>query len=174
MFVLEQSDDDDDDDLCVDVETVEELSEKINIARLKASAITITLNTDSCGVHAKFSKERKKGFKVNEDDIFLMVGEGNSTSVHRRNHTANERKRRNEMRDLFEELKNALGLHNLPKVSKSYILKQAIEEIEELTDAADTLIRSKTMLSMKQSELIKKLSNLSGWWIVVRQKNTIV
>lgn len=58
------------------------------------------------------------------DDTFSVEGEDVEYVSHRKNHTANERKRRNEMRDLFEELKNSLGLHNLPKVSKSYILKR--------------------------------------------------
>lgn len=43
---------------------------------------------------------------------------------YRQTHTANERRRRNEMRGLFDKLKKVLGLLNLPKVSKCYILKQ--------------------------------------------------
>ncbi|XP_063803982.1 MAX gene-associated protein isoform X3 [Pseudophryne corroboree] len=155
------SDDYSEDNSSVDVETVEELSEKIKIARLKATAPTVTSDTEKYGTQSKFSIGRKKGFKMNGNYI-STVDDKNYNVYYRRNHTANERKRRNDMRDLFDELKNALGLHNLPKVSKSYILKQAIEEIEGLTDSADTLIRKKTSLSQKQSKLIKKLSKLSG------------
>ncbi|XP_075700971.1 MAX gene-associated protein isoform X2 [Rhinoderma darwinii] len=151
------TDDESEVDESVDIETVEELSEKINIARLKASATTVTFNKDKGGTRGKFSKGHKKHYKVNVEDVF-STGEEHF----RQNHTANERKRRNEMRDLFEELKNSLGLHNLPKVSKSYILKQAIEEIEDLTDTADTLIKKKALLSQTQTQLIKKVSNLSG------------
>ncbi|XP_025889180.1 MAX gene-associated protein isoform X2 [Nothoprocta perdicaria] len=88
--------------------------------------------------------------------------EAEAFAHYRQTHTANERRRRNEMRDLFEKLKRALGLHNLPKVSKCYILKQAYEEIQGLTDQADKLIGQKNLLSRKQDVLIRKVSTLSG------------
>ncbi|XP_015142619.2 MAX gene-associated protein isoform X8 [Gallus gallus] len=81
---------------------------------------------------------------------------------YRQTHTANERRRRNEMRDLFEKLKRALGLHSLPKVSKCYILKQALDEIQGLTDQADKLTGQKCILARKQDTLIRKVSILSG------------
>ncbi|NXC39558.1 MGAP protein, partial [Penelope pileata] len=81
---------------------------------------------------------------------------------YRQTHTANERRRRNEMRDLFEKLKKALGLHSLPKVSKCYILKQAFDEIQGLTDHADKLSGLKNLLARKQDTLIRKVSTLSG------------
>ncbi|XP_040413671.1 MAX gene-associated protein isoform X27 [Cygnus olor] len=81
---------------------------------------------------------------------------------YRQTHTANERRRRNEMRDLFDKLKRALGLHNLPKVSKCYILKQAFDEIQGLTDQADKLTGQKNLLARKQDTLIRKVSTLSG------------
>ncbi|KAM9654160.1 MAX gene-associated protein isoform 10-T12 [Morphnus guianensis] len=88
--------------------------------------------------------------------------EAEAFAHYRQTHTANERRRRNEMRDLFEKLKRTLGLHNLPKVSKSYILKQAYEEIQGLTDQADKLIGQKNLLTRKQDVLIRKVSTLSG------------
>ncbi|XP_073466888.1 MAX gene-associated protein [Aquarana catesbeiana] len=157
-----QSEDESEADESVDIETVEEISERINIARLKATATHVTSYSDKSTVLVKPLKGRKMGSKVSGDDTFSVEGEDVEYVSHRKNHTANERKRRNEMRDLFEELKNSLGLHNLPKVSKSYILKRAIEEIEGLTDTADSLIKQKTSMSQKQSQLIKKMSNLSG------------
>ncbi|XP_053553797.1 MAX gene-associated protein [Bombina bombina] len=143
-------------DESVDIETVEELSEKINIARLKATAGNTTAK---CNVHTEFSKESKKSLKKSN---FKRDVDEDASAYYRRTHTANERRRRNEMRDLFEELKNSLGLHNLPKVSKSYILKQAIEEIEGLTDQGDTLIKKKALLTQKRNNLIRKVSALSG------------
>ncbi|NXY82144.1 MGAP protein, partial [Alcedo cyanopectus] len=88
--------------------------------------------------------------------------ESEAFAHYRQTHTANERRRRNEMRDLFEKLKKALGLHSLPKVSKSYILKQAFEEIQGLTDQADKLLGQKTLLTRNQDTLIRKVSTLSG------------
>ncbi|NXI79325.1 MGAP protein, partial [Rhipidura dahli] len=81
---------------------------------------------------------------------------------YRQTHTANERRRRNEMRGLFDKLKKALGLQNLPKVSKCYILKQAFEEIQGLTDQADKFLGHKTLLTRKRDSLIRKVSALSG------------
>ncbi|NWU73014.1 MGAP protein, partial [Pterocles burchelli] len=88
--------------------------------------------------------------------------EAEAFAHYRQTHTANERRRRNEIRDLFEKLKRTLGLHNLPKVSKCYILKQAYEEIQGLTDQADKLIGQKNLLTRKQDVLIRKVSTLSG------------
>lgn len=88
--------------------------------------------------------------------------EAEAFAHYRQTHTANERRRRNEMRDLFEKLKRTLGLHNLPKVSKCYILKQAYEEIQGLTDQADKFIGQKNLLMRKQDVLIRKVSKLSG------------
>ncbi|XP_069807487.1 MAX gene-associated protein isoform X2 [Dendropsophus ebraccatus] len=146
----------------VDIETVEEFSEKTHITHLKASATTDTSETDNPGTQGKNSKGRKKPSKVTGEDICEEGGDEEDTVHHRQNHTANERKRRSELRDLFEELRNALGLHSLPKASKMYILKQAIDEVMNLTDTADTLIKKKTLLSQNQTQLIKKVSNLSG------------
>ncbi|XP_077120265.1 MAX gene-associated protein isoform X2 [Ranitomeya variabilis] len=144
----------------VDIESVEELAEKINLADQKAFGATSP--KDKYGSEGKLCKVPKKISKVDGEDLSSAVEDEGGNVFHRRNHTANERKRRSEMRDLFYELRNALCLYNLPKVSKSYILKQAIDEIENLTDAADTLMKKKTLLSQTQNLLVKKVSNLSG------------
>ncbi|NXJ07622.1 MGAP protein, partial [Odontophorus gujanensis] len=83
-------------------------------------------------------------------------------AYYRQTHTANERRRRNKMRDLFEKMKRVLGLQSLPKVSKCYILKQAFDEIQGLTDQADKLTGQKNLLARKQDTLIRKVSTLSG------------
>ncbi|MEE6492537.1 hypothetical protein FKM82_016599 [Ascaphus truei] len=142
----------------VDIETVEELSEKINIARLKATASSGLSSKQTCSVHVTSEGGHGKCGKKNVG----KTKEGEANAYYRRNHTANERRRRNEMRDLFDELKHALGLHNLPKVSKCYILRQAFDEIQALTEQADTLIQKKSLLSQKQNLLIRKVSTLSG------------
>ncbi|XP_009950601.1 PREDICTED: MAX gene-associated protein [Leptosomus discolor] len=152
------------DDEQVDIETVEELSEKINIARLKATAANIEPSKQK--YHARNSSDEnlsEKPTKLRRRFQNRRVkNEAEAFAHYRETHTANERRRRNEMRDLFEKLKRALGLHNLPKVSKSYILKQAYEEIQGLTDQADKLIGQKTLLTRKQDILIRKVSTLSG------------
>ncbi|XP_010181861.1 PREDICTED: MAX gene-associated protein [Mesitornis unicolor] len=153
-----------DDEQQVDIETVDELSEKINIARLKATAAYIrpsrqkyhARNSSDEKITEKRAKQKRQFWKRR------MKSEAEAFAHYRQTHTANERRRRNEMRDLFEKLKEALGLHNLPKVSKCYILKQAYEEIQGLTDQADKLSGQKNLLTRKQDILIRKVSTLSG------------
>ncbi|XP_043916490.1 MAX gene-associated protein [Protopterus annectens] len=152
-------DEDEDDDEHVDIETVEELTEKINIARLKARAVQVKRN--KCLVHNPFpSREDEKTLK--KSGISRRQNELEPFPRYREIHTANERRRRNEMRDLFDKLKKTLGLINLPKVSKFYILKQALEEIDNLTDQADKLLVQKSMLTRRRESLIRKVSILSG------------
>nr|XP_006008527.1 PREDICTED: MAX gene-associated protein isoform X1 [Latimeria chalumnae]XP_006008528.1 PREDICTED: MAX gene-associated protein isoform X1 [Latimeria chalumnae] len=145
----------------VDIETVEELSEKINIARLKATASRLKRTKPQCHVHNP--NLEKEVDRVSKGSCCRRLqGEGEDFDHYRQTHTANERRRRNEMRDLFEQLKRTLGLHILPKVSKYHILKQAFNEIEGLTDHADRLIGQKNMLTRKRDLLIRKVSVLSG------------
>ncbi|KAM6075072.1 MAX gene-associated protein isoform 5-T6 [Chlamydotis macqueenii] len=152
------------DDEQVDIETVEELSEKINIARLKATAANIRPSIQK--YHARSSSDEKLSEKPTKQKPQFrtrkLKTEAEAFAHYRRTHTANERRRRNEMRVLFEKLKKTLGLHNLPKVSKCYILKQAYEEIQGLTDQADKLMGQKTLLTRKHDVLIRKVSTLSG------------
>ncbi|KAM9147954.1 MAX gene-associated protein isoform 4-T5 [Pangshura tecta] len=147
----------------VDIETVEELSEKINIARLKATASTIGSSKQKHRIH-NHSDEKVADKSTKKPQFWnrKQKNEAEAFAHYRQTHTANERRRRNEMRDLFEKLKRALGLHSLPKVSKCYILKQAYEEIQGLTDQADKLIGQKNLLTRKQDILIRKVSTLSG------------
>uniref|UniRef100_A0A8C8E890 MAX gene-associated protein n=1 Tax=Otus sunia TaxID=257818 RepID=A0A8C8E890_9STRI len=152
------------DDEQVDIETVEELSEKINIARLKATAANIQPSKQK--YHARNSSDEKLSEKSTKRKRQFrnrrLKSEAEAFAHYRQTHTANERRRRHELRGLFEKLKKALRLHNLPKVSKSYILKQAYEEIQGLTDQADKLTGQKNLLTRKQSVLIRKVSTLSG------------
>ncbi|XP_067414042.1 MAX gene-associated protein isoform X2 [Emydura macquarii macquarii] len=147
----------------VDIETVEELSEKINIARLKATAAGIGPSKQKHRIrNPSDEKVAEKSTKKPQFWNRKQKNEAEAFAHYRQTHTANERRRRNEMRDLFEKLKRALGLQSLPKVSKCYILKQAYEEIQGLTDQADKLIGQKNLLTRKQDILIRKVSTLSG------------
>ncbi|KFU97014.1 MAX gene-associated protein, partial [Pterocles gutturalis] len=159
------------DDEQVDIETVEELSEKINIARLKATAANIRPSKQKHAferylpLHYLFYLNWSVWLLLRQKPQFWsrrLKTEAEAFAHYRQTHTANERRRRNEIRDLFEKLKRTLGLHNLPKVSKCYILKQAYEEIQGLTDQADKLIGQKNLLTRRQDVLIRKVSTLSG------------
>ncbi|XP_048340305.1 MAX gene-associated protein isoform X3 [Sphaerodactylus townsendi] len=146
----------------VDIETVEELSEKINIARLKASATHAILSKQLHIVRDHSNKAVTKTPKQPELSNKKAKNEEEAFANYRQTHTANERRRRKEMRGLFEKLEATLGLHMVPKVSKCFILKQAFEEIQGLTDQADKLTGQKNLLIRKQETLIRKVSSLSG------------
>ncbi|XP_062973752.1 MAX gene-associated protein-like [Elgaria multicarinata webbii] len=146
----------------VDIETVEELSEKINIARLKATATHALLSKQLNLVRDHSNKIMAKTSKQSESSNKKPKNEEEAFANYRQTHTANERRRRKEMRGLFEKLKATLGLHTVPKVSKCFILKQAFEEIQGLTDQADKLTGQKNLLMRKQDTLIRKVSALSG------------
>lgn len=150
------------DDEQVDIETVEELSEKINIARLKATAAHVEPSDQK--YHPPNSSDETLSEKHSKHQTWKrkLKSQAEAFAHYRQTHTANERRRRNEMRGLFDKLKKALGLLNLPKVSKCYILKQAFEEIQGLTDQADKFIGQKTLLTRKRDGLIRKVSTLSG------------
>ncbi|XP_072479313.1 MAX gene-associated protein isoform X9 [Notamacropus eugenii] len=154
----------------VDIETVEEFSEKINIARLKATAAHIR----SKQLCHSLGPSEEKALEKSRKDLPVPVKlkpefwseklqkEAEAFAYYRRTHTANERRRRGEMRDLFEKLKITLGLLHSSKVSKSLILTRAFGEIQGLTDQADKLIGQKNLLTRKRNNLIRKVSSLSG------------
>ncbi|XP_072479307.1 MAX gene-associated protein isoform X4 [Notamacropus eugenii] len=153
----------------VDIETVEEFSEKINIARLKATAAHIR----SKQLCHSLGPSEEKALEKSRKDLPVPVKlkpefwseklqkEAEAFAYYRRTHTANERRRRGEMRDLFEKLKITLGLLHSSKVSKSLILTRAFGEIQGLTDQADKLIGQKNLLTRKRNNLIRKVSSLS-------------
>ncbi|XP_041534756.1 MAX gene-associated protein isoform X2 [Microtus oregoni] len=159
------------DDEQVDVETIEELSEEINTAYKKTTTTHTYSFKQQCHSHISTDeKASEKSRKVPlispklKDDCWIdkPQKETEAFAYYRRTHTANERRRRGEMRDLFEKLKITLGLLHSSKVSKSLILTRAFSEIQGLTDQADKLIGQKNLLSRKRSILIRKVSSLSG------------
>ncbi|PNI94461.1 MGA isoform 8 [Pan troglodytes] len=160
-----------DDEEHVDIETVEELSEEINVAHLKTTAAhTQSFKQPSCTHISADEKAAERSRKAPPVPLKLkpdywsdkLQKEAEAFAYYRRTHTANERRRRGEMRDLFEKLKITLGLLHSSKVSKSLILTRAFSEIQGLTDQADKLIGQKNLLTRKRNILIRKVSSLSG------------
>ncbi|XP_008046623.1 MAX gene-associated protein isoform X2 [Carlito syrichta] len=160
-----------DDEEQVDIETVEELSEEINVAHMKTTAAHKQSFKQQCRAHASADeKAAERNRKTSSVPVKLKTDywndklqkEAEAFAYYRRTHTANERRRRGEMRDLFEKLKITLGLLHSSKVSKSLILTRAFSEIQGLTDQADKLIGQKNLLTRKRNILIRKVSSLSG------------
>ncbi|XP_048455945.1 MAX dimerization protein MGA a isoform X3 [Rhincodon typus] len=151
----------------VDIETVDELSEKINIARLIASASHHRTKA-KCHFHNPYliKKAPEEDPKPKEKPNPYLSREAkaqlDALVVYRTAHTVNERRRRSEMRDLFEKLKRTLGLRREQKASKYYILKQAFSEIQNLQDHADRLSAERSIQTRKRDLLIRKVSLLTG------------
>ncbi|XP_060275070.1 MAX gene-associated protein isoform X10 [Ovis aries] len=160
-----------DDDEQVDIETVEELPEEINVTHMKSTAVHTEILKQPCrmpvSADEKATERSRKAAQVPlklKPDCWSekLQKEAEAFAYYRRTHTANERRRRGEMRDLFEKLKITLGLLHSSKVSKSLILTRAFSEIQGLTDQADKLIGQKNLLTRKRNILIRKVSSLSG------------
>ncbi|XP_068821277.1 MAX gene-associated protein isoform X3 [Capricornis sumatraensis] len=160
-----------DDDEQVDIETVEELPEEINVTQMKSTAVHTEILKQPCrmpvSADEKATERSRKAAQVPlklKPDCWSekLQKEAEAFAYYRRTHTANERRRRGEMRDLFEKLKITLGLLHSSKVSKSLILTRAFSEIQGLTDQADKLIGQKNLLTRKRNILIRKVSSLSG------------
>ncbi|XP_058149960.1 MAX gene-associated protein isoform X18 [Dasypus novemcinctus] len=160
-----------DDEEQVDIETVEDLPEEINVAHMKTTAAPIQSSKQLCHTHISTEeKAAERSRKAPSTPLKLkpdywsekLQKEAEAFAYYRRTHTANERRRRGEMRDLFEKLKMTLGLLHSSKVSKSLILTRAFSEIQGLTDQADKLIGQKNLLTRKRNILIRKVSSLSG------------
>ncbi|XP_059228567.1 MAX gene-associated protein isoform X8 [Mustela nigripes] len=160
-----------DDEEQVDIETVEELSEEINVSHVKTTAAQTQTFKQPCRTHISADeKAAERSRKAPPIPLKLkpdywsekLQKEAEAFAYYRRTHTANERRRRGEMRDLFEKLKITLGLLHSSKVSKSLILTRAFSEIQGLTDQADKLIGQKNLLTRKRNILIRKVSSLSG------------
>ncbi|XP_078089610.1 MAX dimerization protein MGA a isoform X2 [Mustelus asterias] len=151
----------------VDIETVDELSEKINIARLIASASRHHTKA-KCHFHNPYliKKAPEEEPKPREKPSPYLSKEAkaqlDALMVYRTTHTVNERRRRSEMRDLFEKLKRTLGLRREQKASKHYILKQAFAEIQNLQDHSDRLTAERNIQARKRDLLIRKVSFLTG------------
>ncbi|XP_016067805.1 PREDICTED: MAX gene-associated protein isoform X5 [Miniopterus natalensis] len=159
-----------DDEEQVDIETVEEFSEEINVGHMKTTAAHTHTFKQMCRTHISADeKAAERSRKTSPMPLKLKPDywseksqkEAEAFAYYRRTHTANERRRRGEMRDLFEKLKITLGLLHSSKVSKSLILTRAFSEIQGLTDQADKLIGQKNLLTRKRNILIRKVSSLS-------------
>ncbi|XP_053449472.1 MAX gene-associated protein isoform X3 [Nycticebus coucang] len=160
-----------DDEEQVDIETVEELSDEISAAHMRTTAAHTQSFRQQCRTHSSTDeKAAERSRKAPPIPVKLkseywsdkLQKEAEAFAYYRRTHTANERRRRGEMRDLFEKLKTTLGLLHSSKVSKSLILTRAFSEIQGLTDQADKLIGQKNLLTRKRNILIRKVSSLSG------------
>ncbi|XP_062908896.1 MAX dimerization protein MGA a isoform X8 [Mobula hypostoma] len=152
----------------VDIETVEELSEKINIARLIASASHHHKRKTKCHFHNPYltrkSEEEytKPKLKSSAHISKKAKAQLDALVLYRTTHTVNERRRRSKIRDLFERLKKVLGLRREDRASKYLILKKAFSEIQNAQDYSDCLSAEKSIQTRRRDSLIRKVSQLTG------------
>ncbi|XP_072896417.1 MAX dimerization protein MGA a isoform X1 [Hemitrygon akajei] len=152
----------------VDIETVEELSEKINIARLIASASHHHTRKTKCHFHNPYltrkSKEEYTKPKLKSTAHISKEAKAqlDALVLYRTTHTVNERRRRSKIRDLFERLKKVLGLRREERASKYLILKKAFSEIQNAQDYFDCLSAEKSIQTRRRDSLIRKVSQLTG------------
>ncbi|XP_053139957.1 MAX gene-associated protein-like isoform X2 [Hemicordylus capensis] len=155
------SDESEDED--VDIESVEELSDNTSISLLKTEADRDLLSRRLSFRHLihdhsdKVTAKSPKQLELWNTEPQIVV----QKVAYRPTHTADERRRRGEMKKLFEKLKVTLG-HTQPRVAKRILLKQAFEEIQELINQADKLTCQKTLLMRKKNTLIYKITALTG------------
>ncbi|XP_064192894.1 MAX dimerization protein MGA a isoform X2 [Anguilla rostrata] len=161
----------------VDIETVEELSEKINIARMKAVAMQKKLERVWSAQEAQRTAEHKASEEQQpeeqeeeeeeeeeeeDDEEGEEAKEEEPSVVGRMQHNVMERRRRSELRGLFLKLQQVLDLQDSPKISKVFILKKATGEIQDLVDQFDHLEERKKILSRQRAAYIRKISQTSG------------
>ncbi|XP_067097754.1 nucleolar protein dao-5-like [Osmerus mordax] len=153
----DDDDDDDDRDETVDIETVEERTQRCMIAEMRAAARHgMSDSLDSSQETDATEKPRKKHRRGEGE-------EGCEEGGKRRNHTVTERLRRSEHRKLFTKLKDVLFLEEMdPKASKLLVLSQARREINALVNNSAHLEEKKRRLTLKQSAYVKKIAHASG------------
>ncbi|CAH1267654.1 MGA [Branchiostoma lanceolatum] len=77
-------------------------------------------------------------------------------------HKANERRRRSEMKDLFDKMKSVLGYDEEYKMSKYAVLKETVEEIGNLLEEEHDLLTQKHHERQTFEELAEKICKLAG------------
>ncbi|XP_062973753.1 MAX gene-associated protein-like [Elgaria multicarinata webbii] len=145
------------DDEDMDTESLEEVSERTNISHLKTA-------DNHALISRQLQLDHDSSDKVMETPAkqFILQNRKPKNKAYRLNHTENEQRARQKMKELFEKLKVALGLHAVRNVAKRVLLKQATEEIQRLKGQAVKLTGQKQLLLHKNVILVHKVSVLSG------------
>ncbi|KAK2856449.1 hypothetical protein Q5P01_005184 [Channa striata] len=143
----------DEDEETVDIETVEEVKQKMAIAKMK-EAVTKAL---------KQSRESGNFGSGREHDIQVALDNEHDEckgETRRMNHVALERQRRSEQRTLFDKLQTVLKSD--PRAPRLRLLSLALKEIRTLVETSKYLEKQKKSLMQLQSVYMKQLSLLSG------------
>ncbi|XP_035681180.1 uncharacterized protein LOC118419050 isoform X2 [Branchiostoma floridae] len=77
-------------------------------------------------------------------------------------HKANERRRRSEMKDLFDKMKSVLGYDEEYKMSKYAVLKETVEEIGNLLEEEHDLLMQKHQERLTFQDLAEKMAKITG------------
>ncbi|KAJ8383863.1 hypothetical protein AAFF_G00214330 [Aldrovandia affinis] len=127
----------------VDIETVEELSEKKRIARMQRKLNNIGL-IGQAGLEPQLQTWQVEA------------------QAARQIHTMSERRRRWRLRDMFLQLQQVLGMPHVSRVSRYYVLKQALDEIQALVEKCERLEEKKRRMTQKRAVYIRMIAQRSG------------
>ncbi|XP_035276479.1 translation initiation factor IF-2-like [Anguilla anguilla] len=138
----EQEADDD-----VDVETMEELPEEESTAAAQEKL-----------TQAELIRQADSQSELDTNPQAQQL-EANGERVSR---TESERRRRNQMTDLFTRLQDVLGIESMSKISRVYVLSRALEEIQALADECNRLEAKKRRMTRQREGYIKEIAQSSG------------
>ncbi|KAG5846855.1 hypothetical protein ANANG_G00119410 [Anguilla anguilla] len=138
----EQEADDD-----VDVETMEELPEEESTAAAQEKL-----------TQAELIRQADSQSELDTNPQAQQL-EANGERVSR---TESERRRRNQMTDLFTRLQDVLGIESMSKISRVYVLSRALEEIQTLADECNRLEAKKRRMTRQREGYIKEIAQSSG------------
>ncbi|XP_074541561.1 uncharacterized protein mgab isoform X2 [Halichoeres trimaculatus] len=152
-FEREYYEDGEDEDQ-VDIETVVEEKQGMVVAKMKE----VVRNA------LQDSRDSSQGFgilsELAKSQLEEQIDAMSSNTGGQSKHTVLERKRRHELRDLFDKLQDVL--QSDPKAPRSRLLSLAVEEIQHLSETSQSLEKEKHELAQKRSLYMEELSALSG------------
>ncbi|XP_061099793.1 MAX gene-associated protein-like [Conger conger] len=136
----------------VDVETVEELPEENSLTQTTAGVAQKKLTKDRLIRQADCQAELDKNRQTRKSEF----------NTDREYHTDSERRRRNQLNDLFSHLQDTLGIQSSSKISRGYVLNRAMEEIQTLVDQGYHLEQEKRRLTQKRAAYIEEITLTIG------------
>ncbi|KAI3363786.1 hypothetical protein L3Q82_001394 [Scortum barcoo] len=144
----------DEDEEDVDIETVEEVQQRMAITKMK-EAVRMSLMESRDSIDHFVSAR-----KLSAQDQMEIKCEESKDKKRRKNHTVLERQRRSEQRTLFDKLQTVL--QSDPRAPRLRLLALALKEIQNLVETCKRLEEKKRRLTRMQSVYVKELSLLSG------------
>lgn len=144
----------------IDVVSVQTESKPKPTATIKQTTTTPTLNNTPKPRITLQKTQQKDSRKQDDSCSNTSDSEGEVTRI---SHNDLERKRRNELRNRFNNLRESIpALSNNEKAAKIVILRKASELVPVLQKEEKKLLAEKEQERRKHAELLRKLSKLNS------------